>query len=187
MPVSLQGSEDLILNWNSVLIIFIERTCDPCALASQNIRNRRKGPKLVQVKGMWLYFSIFKELDNNTILCHFFTNSNSLILEFEEQDIFQSIKIQYIQAYYFPWQMPHWAAMKSNLFESFHTWVMWRLFASHLLCCFHWRQKAALAYFFSNSKLIKNQWESWWRIKFKSTADNGHGVISQWNPLSICC
>lgn len=75
MPVSLQGSEDLILNWNSVLIIFIERTCDPCALASQNIRSRRKGPKLVQVKGMWLYFNICKELDNNTILCHFFTNS----------------------------------------------------------------------------------------------------------------
>lgn len=53
MPVSLQGSEDLILNWNSVLIIFIERTCDPSALASQNIRNGRKE----QVKGMWL--SIF--------------------------------------------------------------------------------------------------------------------------------
>lgn len=52
MPVSLQGSEDLILNWNSVLIIFIEPTFDPSALASQNIRNRRKGPKLVQVKGM---------------------------------------------------------------------------------------------------------------------------------------
>lgn len=100
MPVSLQGSKDLILNWNSVLITFIERTCDPCALASQNIRNRRKGPKLVQVKGMWLYFNICKELDNNTILCHFFYK---LILEFEEQDIFQFIKIQYIQAYHFPW------------------------------------------------------------------------------------